>query len=346
MTLWPWRKALPNPIPPRSIELSRWKQFCLVFLGLTLSGFGGIAAFNLLINPMDFYSTRIIPPIVVNDNKDKQTLLQRMQPAPGVLVLGSSRSMKLDPKVIQELSGLPTFNAATSSASAEDVERMLRLAIQSDRVRPKLVILGVDLEMVKAGEVVLTDGRYEWFQAVQSLSVEQTVLSVRSLRLWSRRVPPRSTRRLDPDGYLHNLVFEDQLQSGRFDLERNMETTMQEYEAYWKKYQSISAERMKLLESVLRLCRAYDIHVISFATPLHPRMRLFLEERGYRSRKTDFEELWKVLCARWNAKYLDLSDPISFGGSPSGFYDGVHVNEANAGLLVRRLLKEEAHAVQ
>ncbi|PYQ49483.1 MAG: hypothetical protein DMF59_13490 [Acidobacteria bacterium] len=125
---------------------SGWPQFTRAFL--TLAGFGllAVAALNFFINPMEYYPPRLVPPAVWDAREIKTRMLGEAQPKPRVLILGSSRAMKIDPAVVTRITGLPTFNVSVESAMTEDDYALLRYAVEQKGITPQMVLIGIDIE--------------------------------------------------------------------------------------------------------------------------------------------------------------------------------------------------------
>ena len=86
-----------------------------------------VAAFTALIDPYGGLGTGIFPTELTVDATVKADLADRLQSAPGVLVLGSSRSLKVDPAYLAQRSGTPAFNAGVRGGTPVDAYAMARL---------------------------------------------------------------------------------------------------------------------------------------------------------------------------------------------------------------------------
>src|SRR5947209_13418256 len=123
-----------------------WVGFFLRF-GVTLGALLlAVAIFNYCMNPMALYETTLFPSLAWNARGIKPELLRRMQPKPEALILGSSRSWKISPAEVQRLTGLRTFNLAVDGGMAEDDYLLLQHAITRSQIKPKLILVGVDVE--------------------------------------------------------------------------------------------------------------------------------------------------------------------------------------------------------
>ena len=82
---------------------------------------------------------------------EKIRLLDKLAQAPQLLVLGSSRAMRLDPALLRRLTGLTAFNAAVSSGTCADAWCFLHLAADRFPSTPApRVIWMLDVEQFRA----------------------------------------------------------------------------------------------------------------------------------------------------------------------------------------------------
>ncbi len=147
----------------------------------------------------------------------KLDLMEELQSAPDVLVLGSSRSMKLDPAEIERITGGATaFNGAVSGGTSQDMYLYARYAEQlwgggggtADEY-PHLVI-GVVNDVLRYTGTAALDPRLRRFlprteQERDPLEVTEQLLQLKTLEAAARatrRVVPRDgiSALLDPTG--------------------------------------------------------------------------------------------------------------------------------------------------
>ena len=335
-----------------------WRQFVRRFLSLFLGLLLAIALMNLVVNPMGLYPPHLLPPVTWNMRAIKPELLQKAEPKPQVLILGSSRSMQIPPPEVQKLTGLPAFNAAVESAMAEDDYAMLRYAVERAGVTPKLVILGIDVEAFH-NHLPIEDSALEaeafrgllpgsgfspWKKFYKLFVVQQTRLSLRSLRVQlTGRLPQRLY--FDPDGYLHYGDYERERATGHYDVDTQIQRAIAEYVGRTAGYTAISQQRRKYLEELLQYCQARGIKVVMWVTPLGPRLLETLGPRGYDQREREVLGMLHDLGAKYGDPVYDFSSVEKFGGDPKGFWDGAHMTEHN-NALVTRLMLRRTDAVQ
>lgn len=335
-----------------------WRPFVRRFLGLFIGLLLGIALMNLFVNPMGLYPPHLLPPVTWNMRAIKPELLQQARPKPQVLILGSSRSMQISPAQVQKLTGMPAFNAAVESAMAEDDYAMLRYAVERAGVTPRLVILGIDVEAfhdrlpiedsaleAQAFRGFLPgDGFPAWKKFYKLFVVQQTRLSLRSLRVQlTGHLPQRNY--FDADGYLHYGEYERERATGHYDLDTKVQREIASYVARTAGYTAISPERRKYLEELLQYCHERGIKVVIWVTPLGPRVLASIGPRGYDQREREVLAMLRELGARYGDPVFEFSSVEKFGGDPDGFWDGAHMTEPNNSLVTERLVRP-THVVQ
>lgn len=340
----------------RSDELA-WRGFVRRFLALLLGALAAIAALNFLVDPQGMYATRLLPPLTWNTRPAKAELLARAQPKPEALLLGSSRLMTIAPNEVERATGLRTFNAAVNAAYTEDYYALLRYAVEQAGVRPKLVLIGVDVESFHDHEppneyllqpnalgAYLERGERQgaaWQRFTNLFSLYQTKLSFVSLydRLGGKKINAVDFR---PDGSLAQDPWARQKAAGNFDLPARIRRTTEEYKPRYQRYTALSRERLDYLADAVRYARARGARVVMFATPAHPQLTAALAEHGYEERARQARAAMLAIAEREGAEFVAAGAPAEFGGSPDNFYDGVHVDEVNAARLIARVLKTDA----
>jgi len=331
-----------------------WRAFVRRFLGLLLCVLLLTAALNYLVNPESIYSTELLPPLTWNTRPDKAALMDRAQPHPQALVLGSSRIMKIEPAMVESLSGLPAFNAGVNTAMAEDYYVLVRYAAERARLPLKLVIIGVDVDAFHDHEPIndyllqpnalgsfLQKGEARhaaWKRFTSLFNGYQTKLSL--ISLWDSLIARRKPNyHFEADGYLHFDQYEAERASGKYDLDGKIAITVGQYLRRYQGYSRPSAERLDYFDKTLQYCRDHGIRVVVFLTPTHPRVVAALQPRGYAQRRQEVLAAVSALCARHGVPFRDFSTLDTFDGLPSDFFDGVHPDETNLAKITTLLLK-------
>ena len=340
--------------PNQGRKFIRWFAVpAACFLALLLS-------LNVLADPYDVVGVRMIPPLVRSDRLVKTTLLAERDPAPQILVMGSSRTLKLDPGHIQQLTGMTALNLGVGSCRAEGPLLMTTYALKIDRA-PEVIILGIDLEafhdklpvdqrwnrVPEARGVIqeLNEDRYKilFNTLAELLSYDMALDSIRSVRRHRSANKPLQRTTYRDDGVIEYPLWQSWRDAGTFNLDAMLNDSRREYRGRFRGYESPAPWRQGYFQQFLQLCQDNDIAVVGFITPLHPRVVADLRVQADYDRLK--EELWSFLAPlqeRYPFDLHDLSDVATFGGTEENFWDGAHVDEINANRLLSYLATHSA----
>ena len=198
---------------------SGWRRFFLRLLWTAVLGLFSIAVLNLVVNPDGIFPLHIMPQLSWGGRPLKAEMLKKVASPPQALILGSSRVMALPPAEVERATGLRTFNAGVEVAKAEDFYVMLRYAIEATHLRPKLLLLGCDVEAFHNQEpphyylqqpsllaTFLNQGvppDWRWQQFTRLLSHQQAEFSLLSLYRMVRG-DAHPLYHTEPDGHLRS----------------------------------------------------------------------------------------------------------------------------------------------
>jgi hypothetical protein len=343
----------------QTVSAGDGRAFVRRFLMVLLGALAVVGAANYFVNPTGLHAPKIFPTVSWNARQTKADLLKAADPKPQVLVLGSSRAMKIRPALITQLTGLPAFNAAVDAGLMEDDYVMLRYACERGGAQPKLILIGVDVEAFdnhrpsnvglaisdELAEFAPGGKRLSWWEKLKRLySWEETKLTWRSLR-HSVIGYPTTWNKIENDGYLRYLLYEQDRAKGTYPLDRRVDAIMPAYASRYAAYDQLQPERVHDLDEIMQYAQKRGARVVLFITTLHPRVLATVEPHGYEQRYDDVKALLAKMHAQYGATVYDFSHIEAYGGQPDWFYDGAHVDERNADLLTRRML-EGADAVR
>jgi hypothetical protein len=347
---------------PAPAEEQVWRGFVRRFLTALGAALVVIGAANYFVNPTGLHAPRLLPTVNWNVRATKAELLKQAAVKPQALVLGSSRAMKIQPGLVEELTGLPTFNATVEGAMTEDDYVMLRYAVERAGARPKLLLIGVDVESFHNARpsnvaLAISDELSElapggsrlskWKKFTRLYSWEETKLTWRSLR-HAVVGYPTTWNRFDADGYLHYVLYERERAAGKYPLDRRIDVVAADYVARFQGYTQLDAARVGYLEDMIRYGQQRGARVVLFITTLHPRVITAVNSKGYAARYAEVQQLLERLKRQYGVEVYDFSTTEKFGGQDDWFYDGSHIDERNADLITHRMLdaKEKTGAVQ
>jgi nucleotide-binding universal stress UspA family protein len=330
------------------------RRFIYGFLGAALAGILALGGFNYTINPLGYYPPRLVKPLAWGDQLQKLDLM-RTAPAPALLILGSSRTMKLAPADATDLTGLTAFNGGVSSSRPEEWYAMLRHSLDDLHWQPKEIVLGIDMETLfyagEPNEDLLSSGELRsflpysmwvgslWDRSKLLVSLDQLQLSKKAIIQANHptNTPPGTS--FDADGYLHYYGWEKAVADGSFRL-----VTIYQVKNYQERYAGAAAmnpQRKALFEQMLALAAAHGIKVHAFFTPFQPTVLAAMEQvptftHVHAAMRTYVDQL---VLRFPNATFADFTDISAFGGDPTNFFDGVHYRQENARLILKSLLR-------
>jgi len=338
--------------PPPAAAEAPWRGFVRRFLAMLLGLLVLVGAANYFVNPTGLHPPKLLPTVNWNVRATKTELLKNAQPKPRALIIGSSRAMKVRPALVEELTGLPAFNATVEGAMTEDDYVMLRYAVERAGADVKLLLIGVDVESFHNARpsnvaLAISDELSElapggsrlsrWKKFTRLYSWEETKLTWRSLR-HAVVGYPTTWNHFERDGYLRYLLYERERAQGKYPLDRRIDAMAGDYVARFRGYTHLSAERVRYLEDIIRYAQQRGARVILFLTPLHPRVISAVNSEGYAQRYAEVTVLLEQLAHKHGVEVYDFSTTEKFGGQNDWFYDGSHIDERNADLLTRVML--------
>lgn len=312
-----------------------------IFLAATLGA-------NIIVDPRaEFDSDRFVP-LVPDWPMAKLQGYQDLEPAPRILILGTSRGMD-----VPAPSGLEnqTFNFAFPGGEVPAVELLLDYVQRSGHPPERIVYL-VDqfalrkdiLHKIRDSDVyplISPDGgdpvplveRLGKFPAALSLGYVQDTVRVLAYTYGSADAP--SGPRFDRYGQLDHAALEGRLVSGQLDqaaaIEDILTRVLQPTFAEGRGVDGPTREQFQaLVEATTQAGIAIDIVFPPFHPDALPRVRAMPTfEEHYR----ELLETSAAACGP-SVRVYDFTDPASFGAVPVYFSDAYHMTPSNGRRLI------------
>ena len=362
------RRNAPRPEPAAQPAQSgfgpaaggRPRRFVASVLGgaaLLLILVGGV---NAYVDPYGYTGTAAFPTAILSDRTTKACLAQRLTSPPRLLVLGSSRSMKIQPSYLRALTGSPAFNAGVSSATPQDAWAFVNFLHDRFRGAHQRVLWLVDVEMFRprpldpgllatpalaryfsssaqwTARISALPTLFSWHTASDSWRVLSSSLSGSS----SAAPPGHCTYRTNgvtqftPAGF-RLWDIHDAARARGFGLTQGLALTIQEYTRIYRSgYPALSAEAEYWFARTVNLLNHWGTRPLLVLTPVQPRLLHVIEPLGWNRRHAQVVAYLNRLRAHASFDLLDASHISSFHGRPGGFYDGVHMTVPNLQRLV------------
>jgi hypothetical protein len=269
-----------------------------------------------------------------SDRAIKACLLARTAPAPQLVVYGSSRAAKLEPAYLGSLLGETVFNASVSSGTPQDVWAFAHLAHDQAGQAPVRALWLLDLESLRPHP----------FDA----SLLQTPVLARSFTTAGGVVRPapetphapapktcsfttNPLTRYAADGF-RARDFHDAAAAHGMTLARGLRLAIASYRRIYRTgYPRVAPQEVAWVARTIGALNAWGIRPVIVLTPVQPAFLRALGPAGWNRRHADVLRMLRSLGGRFTL--LDASSIAAFGGSSTGFYDGVHMRVANTRLL-------------
>ena len=271
------------------------------------------------------------------DRSFKCDLYQEMPKVPRVLVFGGSRSLRMDPAVIKQETGLTAFNFGFHNGRPEDAWAVTDWVLDTNPTKPPAVIwclqattlmdtpmnpgLIVDERLSQAFPKSLIDAKWDWAMS----QGKHNVLNGRKygydgMLWWNSYDTKRAagqTLQQSLDGYLDPQMM---AVAGNRKVPHN-------------------TRAMAYFVRTIRLLNAYHIKPVIVIMPYQPRALSAFMSVGWGVKEHWLTSYLTRLSGHLKFKVLDCLHISTFGGSANGFYDGAHLDIPNSRRLERWVIK-------
>lgn len=327
------------------------RRFTRAFLAVLLAGMAATATLAIFVDPLHVFGTGRIPSIRTGERDEKPASFLALEPAPQAIVLGTSRVMKLAPSCLREVTGFPAFNFGLSSSFVEDWLAVYRFVRVRGRAPLRVLVIGVDIEAFDnhaetdprlpsspyLRDYVEGSAGLTWGAASRALFGWQALrYGLRSLQYHLRpQSKPKLASHFDPDGLIRYDVWEDELRRGTFTLAPQLADLVERFKGPLAapSFTALSAERVELFLRLVRSAHAAGTTVVAYVPPIHAKLAA-LRRGAVVQRMRELDQLLAGLERDGQLRYFRVDKIEDVGGDPEGYFDGVHVRDANAARLV------------
>ena len=334
-------------------------SFPVVFL-LTVSLLA-ITYFALvtIVNPYGWFPGERFPRVSPNTRGLKLKLLENYQQSGPVagLIMGSSRSMKLSPQLVQQLTGDRTFNASVFSGGPNDFLAMYRV-IRQQGIHPNTLILALDVVCLGqdnqptddfVSNLTLTSALegttpntarkiWHWLELYKDSLRPYHVKDI-ALSIWIKLRPRVPVHKFGPDGLLDYQVWDQQIRSGTYPRQKQLEACNNRWIDGLKISEPVSPELRNDLEQLVVETKRDNVALVLWITPMHPDLlaRISQDPKAMENVKQYRLQLLEI-ATKHGLAIKDLTDIRSYGGHSEGWYDCVHYDESDAARITRTIL--------
>jgi hypothetical protein len=330
------------------------RRFVLTMALVSLAVLAGVAAFNLLVDPYGTMGTGLFPTAIWTDRLEKVDLSSKQVKPPQIIILGSSRAMKLEPAYLTKRTGRPAFNAAVSSGRPEDAWAFANLLHDEYPGTHQDYLWMLDLEAFRDMPIdpaLTTQGRlaryfpgsvrrgtrlrtitwlFSWKTARDSWRVfRKTLAGVQ---------PDRNGNVFTSDGWRRYDYHDARTQQGAT-LASALRFSIHQYaDTYTSGYPGLAHAPQHYFENTLGAMNRWGSSPVIVLSPMQPKLSRAIGPLGMWARRREVLAYLHRLQQRYRFTVLDMTSIKSFHGSPRAFYDGVHMKVANLRRMVDAVL--------
>ncbi|MGB0653184.1 MAG: hypothetical protein ACPGQL_08280 [Thermoplasmatota archaeon] len=319
----------------------RLKRF-LGALALTLLVSSGcLLGAVVAIDPWDQFGQDTFEPLVPNQPRQKLDLYLALDEPPETVLIGASNVRQYQPADAAEVGWGETFNFAAGALSLEEQLALYRFLVDHD-LQPDRMVFGVDLIALRPGQATnlrfltdplvqpYTDTDFGWFDYVfwsTQYAINQAYIRDMARVLYYSAVGyPDPINTYAPDGgFIYHPDRAPPLvdtPEGRAVLDRHIDTAVGTY----ARLTEPARQPAKDLRDLVTMAAA-EGEVVLFLPPYHPDYRAALQKAGgYDEWRANSLALFQAFCAP-GVRVVDASYLEDYGGDPSLFSDGVHVQQ-------------------
>lgn len=338
------------------------RRFVLTLLVTLVVVVGGVAGFNAIVDPYGKLGTGIFPTATFSDRREKVKLIERLTVPPRLIILGSSRAMKAEPSYLQAKTGLPGFNAGVSSGKPEDAWAFVNFLHDRFPGTQQSYIWLLDVESFRSLEIdpelrsVPELSRY----LPVSLRTGSQTATLKSLLSWytaedswavvKAKIEGKTaagTADFTADGY-RSKDFHDLIRASGTSFREQLDATIKQWVATYQVYKQLGARPEQYFQETVAAMNGWGATPVIVLPPMQPLLLARVRQLGWNRRHAQVVAYLHGLQAsgKYRFRFLDDSEISSFGGSPTDFYDGVHMTTPNMRKMLDQILAKDAGALQ
>jgi hypothetical protein len=342
-----------------------YASFVRWLLGGFAALFVAVVAFNVWADPTGALRTTKYTQTKEGAARElKLDLYEQLPKPPEVLLVGSSRTMKVEPSRVRQRTGRRTFNASVSGAVPIDTYLFMRFV--ADRQDPfPHIVWGMDVDALRdpvreahafreprlrryATERGLRDrlGQAEDFVQLQTLRLGlSAVTGIGDSAGGSKEKDPAQAAIDDGIFSADGMTTAKYVGQGNRPGQPVEERQLDKYTGIVfvrDKYEGIDAGAARDFERAIRFANEQGDVPAIFVTPVHPKARPLMKRFDYAEREREVLAYLRDAQRRVKFQLHDLTHISSFEGRAEDFYDAVHPTPANTRRMVDHLAAEGA----
>lgn len=317
------------------------KTYSKIFLAGSITFLFSIFTFNLLTDPYDVTGLNILHIKHKLTRDGRLQKINRIKELKSIdnLILGSSRSERLNPTTVTRLIGGYTYTFGIGGANVEDALGLL-LYLEKENKLPKNIILCIDFSGFSK-DLKTPDGFYK-IQELNFLhthnsaqnypaklfSIDALRASVKTFKVYLKGIEPDSY--INANGYLQS---KKPIPSG--DMERIRKVANEYYTFSYKKGDITFTEtRFNYLRTIVSIANRHNIKLYVMLTPVHSELYDKIQSNEQLVKKLAYVKS-KLLTI---TPYYDAMRMNKETTDKNNFEDAVHYNEQMGNILLNKAL--------
>lgn len=339
------------PDPPE-IDQAKGRQTLAFLLVLALAAFVVMAAvgtLNTLADPYGMVGMKLLPSATTSDRTIKADAIEALKQPPQLVVLGSSRAMRYEPRYLEKKTGLRTFNASVNGIGGTtdawamtnfihdtwpdadpayfwllDVESFVPFKVQGRTANePRL-----------AQYVGEAGARRSVRSVVRAVAQNRTtmfswVTAKDSLRVILNRDQAKVKASKYRDTFLTDGMLKQRLWTEKEWARRFPKSVKRYSDLYRNAYKKLDPEAQSYFERTLKLMNDQGATPLIVLTPINPKLLKVVGPLGWPERHRQVLDYVASLEGKYDFVFVDITDLTKIGADPVQFYDGVHMTTIN-----------------
>jgi hypothetical protein len=350
------------PDPPEMDEAGGLRAFAFVLalVLVTALAMGGVLALNVVADPYGSVGTHLFPTVTTSDRTVKADKIEQLEEPPELVVLGSSRSMRFEPKYLEKRTGLKTFNAGVNGiGGTADAWAMTQFIHDTWPDSSPAYLWLVDVEsfvpfeigartaneprlaqyvgQASAGKGARQLARAIWENRTTLFSLETAKDSTRLLlfREKAKSKESKYRKQILDDGVLKQRKWTTK------EWERRWPNSIDRYSKLYRNvYKKMDPKAEEYFEKTIAFMNEQGATPLVVLTPINPKLRTILGPLGWTERHQQVVAYIESQQSVYDFVFLDLTDPTDFDVDPKQWYDGLHMTTVNTRPAIDHILEQ------
>ncbi len=312
------------------MNVKKWVSF---WFFLTIVILFAIAGFNYLIDPFSVNNNQLLSlKKAVGDDRNKKVSYVKNLKNIDNLILGSSRSRRINPKDVNDFLDGYTFNFSVESARPEDYYGILLYLEKIGKV-PKNIIIGFDFDILRKGSPhtqFISNNELNFTNATHTksrlffkyLNIDTFKFSIQTI--YHNIFNTKENKKFDSNnGFLFWHQRDDLIKRGEYNHFQKIKIhSKRHFKIVYSngEYGDFSGKRIGYLKAIKSFVKKYNIKLYTYLTPVHC---YHLDKiKTHKPLNNTLVKFKALLATQFN--YLDFMVHNKYNCDEENFYDAVH----------------------